>query len=95
MTAGLALDGPLRAAVELPLALLLPGAAVLAAARGARPARPASDAGLAVVLSFAVWILIALGCYIAAQPLTTAAIIVGADLVIAGRPPCASHGDCR
>ena len=47
MTAGLALDGPLRAAIELPLALLLPGASILAAARGSRPARPASDVGLA------------------------------------------------
>lgn len=82
MTAGLALEGPLRAAVELPLALLLPGAAILVAARGARPARPASDVGLALVLSFATWMAIALGCHILQQLYTTTAVIVGADLVV-------------
>ena len=82
MTAGLAVDGPLRAAIELPLALLLPGASVLAAARGRRPARPATDVGLAVVLSFAAWILIALTCYVLAQPFTTAAVIIGANLIV-------------
>ena len=75
-------DGPLRAAIELPLALLLPGASILAAARGRRPARPATDVGLAVVLSFAAWILIALTCYVLAQPFTTTAVIVGADLIV-------------
>lgn len=82
MTAGLAVDGPLRGAIELPLALLLPGASVLAAARGRRPARPATDVGLAVVLSFAAWILIALTCYVLAQPFTTAAVIIGANLIV-------------
>ena len=82
MTAGLAVDGPLRAAIELPLALLLPGASVLAAARGRRPARPAIDVGLAVVLSFAAWILIGLTCYVLAQPFTTAAVILGANLIV-------------
>jgi hypothetical protein len=82
MTAGLAVHGPLRAAIELPLALLLPGASMLAAARGRRPARPATDVALAVVLSFAAWILIALTCYVLAQPFTTTAIIVGADLIV-------------
>jgi len=82
MTAGLAVDGPLRAAIELPLALLLPGASVLAAARGRRPARPATDVGLAVVLSFAAWILIALTCYVLAQPFTTTAVIAGGDIVV-------------
>jgi hypothetical protein len=84
MTAGLALDGPLRAAVELPLALLLPGTSILAAARGDRPARPASDVGLALVFSFAAWILIALTCFVIAQPFTTTAVIAGADVIIVG-----------
>jgi hypothetical protein len=93
MTAGLALDGPLRAAVELPLALLLPGTSVLAAARGDRPARPASDVGLALVFSFAAWIVIALVCFVIAQPFTTAAVIVGADLiVVAAAAVCLARG---
>jgi hypothetical protein len=82
MTAGLALEGPLRAAIELPLALLLPGTSILVAARGARPARPASDVGLALVLTFAAWILIALTCYVAGQPFTTTAIVIGANLIV-------------
>jgi hypothetical protein len=89
MTAGLALHGPVRAVVELPLALFLPGASVIAALRGARPARPATDAGLAVVVSFAVWIVISLASFALAQPLTTTAFIVGADLVV-----CASAAVC-
>jgi hypothetical protein len=93
MTAGLALTGPLRAAIELPLALLLPGASVLAAARGSRPARPTSDVGLAVVLSFAVWILIAMTCYVVSQAFTTTAVIVGADLiVVASAAVCIARG---
>jgi hypothetical protein len=83
MTAGLGLQGPLRAVVELPLALVLPGAAILAAARGSRPARPASDIGLAVVFSFAAWILITLVCFIFNQTLTTTAYIVAADALVA------------
>jgi hypothetical protein len=82
MNAGLLLAGPARAAIELPLAMVLPGAGVIAAARGSRPARPASDIGLAIVLSFAVWISVALACFVLRQRLTTAAFVVGGDLVM-------------
>jgi len=82
MTAALALDGPLRAVVELPLVLLLPGTSILAALRGVGPARPASDVGLAVVLSFAAWILISLAAFAVGQPLTTTVFIVGSNVVV-------------
>jgi hypothetical protein len=83
MTAGLSLHAPLRAIIELPLAFVLPGASVIVAVRGSRPARPATDVGLAIVVSCAVWMLIALTCFVLRQPLTTAAFMVGIDLIVA------------
>ena len=70
----------LRAAVTLPLALLVPGYAVMMAAFGHRSRHDAVTAlAFAVLLSMATYPLVALALYAAALPIRTGSVIVSTD----------------
>jgi hypothetical protein len=74
----------LRAALTLPLALLVPGYAVLMAAFGHRPRRDAPlTLALTVLLSMATYPLVALALSAAAIPIRTGSVIVSIDGLVA------------
>jgi uncharacterized membrane protein len=74
----------LRAAVTLPLALLVPGYAVMMAAFGHRPRRDASlTLAFIVLLSMATYPLVALALSAAAIPIRTGSVMLSTDGLVA------------
>ncbi len=74
---------PLRAVVALPLALLVPGCAVvLALFRRRAPLDAAPLLALAVLLSMAFYPLLALALHGVGLPLSSVTVLVGTDTVV-------------
>jgi uncharacterized membrane protein len=74
----------LRAAVALPLALLVPGCAVMLAVFGLRPRRDAVPTlAFTVLLSMATYPLVALALYAAAIPIRIGSVMVSTDGIVA------------
>src|SRR5918911_4448372 len=74
----------LRAALTLPLALLVPGYAVLMAACGHRPRHDAPlTLALTVLLSMATYPLVALALSAAAIPIRTGSVMLSTDGLVA------------
>lgn len=83
MTAATALTTPLRAVLTLPIALVAPGAAIVLAARGRSASQDlGTDIALAVVLSFATWVLVALLLFVCSIRLETRSVVASGDIVI-------------
>jgi uncharacterized membrane protein len=76
--------GPARTVLVLPLALLLPGWALLRAVTGSRDRRDLGLAiGLSVMLSIALFVLIALAMSAGSVPLRARNFVIGLDVVLA------------